>query len=57
MVDLQGRTVAEIARGTMPAGEHQSDWPAAGVSVRSGMYLVRLRTPATQEMVRLPIVR
>jgi hypothetical protein len=57
VVDLQGRTVARIERGTLPAGSYQRQWPAGGQVVKSGMYLVRLRTPGTQGMVPLPIVR
>jgi hypothetical protein len=57
VVDLQGRTVAQIERGTLPAGSYERQWPAGGQAVKSGMYLVRLRTPGTQGMVPLPIVR
>ena len=57
VLDLQGRTVARLARETLPAGDHQREWPEVGLSVRSGMYLVRLRTPGSQAMVRVPVYR
>ncbi len=57
ILDPQGRTVAQLANETLPPGEHQRGWPAVGQSVRSGLYLVRLRTPGSQAMVRLPVFR
>jgi len=57
VIDLQGRTVARIARETLSAGSYQRDWPGSSSSVRAGMYLVRLRTPTDQAMVRLPVIR
>src|SRR5262249_56828709 len=57
VLDLQGRSVAQLARETLPAGEYVREWPGPGLAVPSGMYLVRLRTGATMAMVRLPVIR
>jgi hypothetical protein len=38
--DLQGREVATLVEGAMPAGEHTAHWDASGVA--GGAYFVRL---------------
>jgi hypothetical protein len=41
--DLQGREVAVLAEGVLPAGNHETQWNThASRGVRSGMYFVRL---------------
>jgi hypothetical protein len=57
VLDLQGRIVARLERGNLPAGDYQRDWPARGQSVPSGIYLVRLRTVESESVVRLAIMR
>lgn len=57
VLDLQGRLVARLERGTLPAGDYQRDWPAVGQSVPSGIYMVRLRTVESQEVTRLAVMR
>lgn len=57
ILDPTGRVVARLASESLPAGRHVREWPAAGQQVRSGIYLVRLRTDVDQGMVRLALFR
>jgi hypothetical protein len=57
VLDLQGRVVAHLERGTLPAGDYQRTWPALGQSVPSGIYLVHLRTTESRSVVRLAVMR
>ncbi|MGH7731534.1 MAG: FlgD immunoglobulin-like domain containing protein, partial [Candidatus Eiseniibacteriota bacterium] len=57
VLDPQGRTVARLARETLPNGDHVREWPAAGQRVPSGVYLVRLRAAGEQAVVRLALFR
>lgn len=46
LFDLRGRTVRELARGVLPAGEHPIRWDGrdrAGAPAPSGLYFYRLR--------------
>jgi hypothetical protein len=59
--DLNGRRVATIAEGTMPAGRFQYPWDARGTSgsnLGSGLYFVRLTVAGEPAMLaRLAIIR
>jgi len=49
--DVQGRRVATLQRGTMPAGRHTAVWEAASQRLATGMYYLRMRC-AGREFVR-----
>ncbi len=51
ILDLQGRRIATLADGTLPAGSHEVVWNAAGAS--SGIYLARLTSPAGVRSTKL----
>jgi D-alanyl-D-alanine carboxypeptidase len=58
--NLAGQRVATLARGTRGGGTHTFHWDArndGGRPVGSGVYLVRLRTPATDETHELTLLR
>ncbi len=57
VLDLQGRVVTRLERATLPGGEYQRAWPAAGQTVPSGIYLVRLRAAGAQAVARLALYR
>jgi flagellar hook assembly protein FlgD len=53
--DLQGRQVASLARGRLPAGAYSRSWAgtdAAGKRVNPGMYFYRLRVGSETRVVR-----
>ncbi len=44
VLDPRGRQVAELARGTYPAGEHRFDWTSDGTGrLPAGVYIARLQ--------------
>jgi len=50
LLDVQGRTVATLARGTWPAGNHTAAWPSiAG----PGVYFLRYRFPGGESIRRV----
>jgi hypothetical protein len=51
ILDLQGRSIATLVDGALPAGSHEVVWNAAGAS--SGIYLARLTTPAGVRSTKL----
>lgn len=55
LYDVQGRSVAPLVSGLLPAGEHVVEW--SGVTDRgmapSGLYLLRYRYPGGQQVRRL----
>jgi hypothetical protein len=51
ILDLQGRRIATLVDGALPAGSHEVVWNAAGAS--SGIYLARLTTPAGVRSTKL----
>ena len=55
--DVQGRTVREIAAGTLPAGAHLRTWDGRTATGRAapGFYLVRLSAPGV-EIVRKAVL-
>ena len=58
--DVRGRRVAELATGTFSAGRHLIEWngrDAAGHSVASGVYLVRLHGDDVDASRRLAVVK
>jgi hypothetical protein len=55
LYDTQGRRVATLARGSWPAGIHRANW--AGARPASGVYLVRYRHPAGEDLRRIAVVR
>ena len=59
ILDIQGREVARLEDGWMPAGRHETAWaPAAGRgSLPPGVYLVRLETPRGVLVRRLVLER
>jgi hypothetical protein len=60
LYDVAGRTVAELADGVYPAGEHMQGWDgrdAHGRSVAGGVYLMRLETMGQTRTTRVLIAR
>ncbi len=60
VLDLQGRRVATLLRGTRPAGTARASWDGRGDDGRRaapGLYLLRLRTPAGEATKRLAWLR
>jgi hypothetical protein len=58
--DVSGRQVRELARGVLPAGEHERRWDGrddAGQPVRGGLYFVRLQAAGRLLTVRMVAVR
>jgi hypothetical protein len=57
--DVQGREVARLVDGAMPAGRHAVAWDgrAGGTAARSGLYFVRFHTPEREFVRRLIWVR
>ena len=53
VIDLQGRVVARLERGTLGAGIHRREWPRTSEQVARGSYFVRLRRAAGEEAVKL----
>jgi PA domain-containing protein/flagellar hook capping protein FlgD len=54
--DLDGRKVASLHRGSLPAGAHSLDWRGvddAGRHAPPGIYLVRLQAEGTVESARM----
>lgn len=57
--DLTGRRVAEVARGSYPAGAHQVSWAATGAAGRrleAGLYLARFQAGAYRQTRRLIVL-
>jgi flagellar hook assembly protein FlgD len=59
--DLRGRRVRNLLDGELvPAGDHDIDWDgrsADGRSAASGVYLVRVSTPAGAASTRVSLIR
>ena len=58
--DLQGRHVANITRGFLPAGTYQFIWEgedASGLRVASGSYLLRLKQGSAQDTKLILLIR
>jgi flagellar hook assembly protein FlgD len=56
--DIAGRRVARLAGGAVAAGEYSARWDGrdgAGQRVPAGIYLCRLRTPASSETRRIVV--
>lgn len=53
--DASGRSVASLAEGRQAAGAHEVTWTASGLA--SGLYLVRLETPAGTAVQRIVLNR
>ena len=54
--DATGRRVRTLARGTLPAGEHEVRWDAtddAGNRLAAGIYFFRLKTPNESQTLKL----
>jgi len=54
--DVRGRRVRRLNAGTLSAGRHEVMWDGCddqGAALGSGMYLVRLETPAGERAVRV----
>ncbi len=57
---LDGRRVAELARGELPAGRHEVVWDgrdARGEPVASGSYVCRLTAGGATDALRLTLIR
>lgn len=58
--DVQGRRVAELVQGALPAGDHQARWDgreASGSRARAGLYFLRLEADgrvASRPIVLMP---
>jgi hypothetical protein len=60
LFDQQGRRICEVARGTLPAGEHRVSWDGrddSGHLVASGVYFVRFNAANTTLRARLTVLR
>jgi len=58
LVDVQGREVVVLAEGRYPPGRHTIDWTRGGGGrLPSGMYFLRLRTPAGNFTKRVVLAR
>lgn len=56
LFDLQGRRVRELFRGTLPRGLTSLSWDGrdqSGRTLRSGIYFLRLETPAGESVTRV----
>jgi len=57
VLDLQGRVVAALAEGELPAGRHAFAWDAAARGAEPGLYFVRLTTRDATRTRRIALVR
>ena len=59
VVDLMGREVAELARGTWPAGRHEARWDGRGRRgpVSTGMYFIRMEAAGRAFVNRFVVAR
>ena len=59
ILDIQGREVAVLADGVLPAGRHQATWRGdrRGEPVPAGLYFVRYETPVQNLVRRLVRIR
>ena len=60
LYDLQGRLVANLVDGPLPAGRHDVPWQGtddAGRTVASGVYISVLETPLGRALGKLTLVR
>jgi hypothetical protein len=55
VIDIQGRTVAKLADGELPAGRQERTWDAARAG--AGVYFVRFETPGFHAERRLVVIR
>ncbi len=55
--DLQGRSLAVLADGHFPRGEHALTWESDPLTLPSGVYLVVLNTPHGRMVQRLQVMR
>lgn len=55
LFDLLGRKVLTLDKGFLPAGQHLLRWD--GSNLASGVYLLRLKTPSEQQVVKMTIAR
>ena len=59
LYDMQGRRVATLVEGLLPAGRHQAMWngTAGGRSAPAGVYFVRMQAPGVSLTRRLVVTR
>lgn len=57
VLDLQGRVVARLADGVLPAGRHEIEWTGAALSRATGVYFVRLRAGGEERRERFVFLR
>jgi hypothetical protein len=59
LYDMQGRRVATLMEGLLPAGRHQAMWngTAGGRSAPAGIYFVRMQAPGVSLTRRLVVTR
>ncbi|MDK9701262.1 MAG: T9SS type A sorting domain-containing protein, partial [bacterium] len=55
VVDVQGRTIAELVQGTVSAGKHRIMWAPEGVT--SGLYFVRMDATDWQAVRKVMYLR
>ena len=53
--DVQGRTLAKLADGPVPAGRHERTWDATRAA--AGVYFIRFEAPGFHAERRLVVVR
>ena len=52
VIDLSGRLISRLHRGTLNSGNHQLSWNGkdeVGNSISSGVYYIKVVGPSTQE--------
>jgi hypothetical protein len=60
VIDVQGRLVATLARGRVPAGNHRVEWSGRdprGAIAPAGVYSVRYRSPEGEQVQQIVRVR
>jgi len=59
LYDMQGRRLATLVEGLLPAGRHQAMWngTAGGRSAPAGIYFVRMQAPGVNLTRRLVVTR
>jgi DNA-binding beta-propeller fold protein YncE len=57
VLDLQGREIAVLADGILPAGRHQRTWNGRGPGAAAGIYFARLQADGRTWVRRIALIR
>ena len=57
VIDVQGREIAVLADGELPAGRHRATWEGAAKGAAAGLYFVHYVTPERSFVRRLALAR